>query len=119
MTSSSTRAVTLSASRRCSLTGGCPRGRVGCSAEWSRKRASLRPHLLWSLGCQASLLAGQGFNLPRGAEMSSIRETAEQFFDACETGKGWEGCQAYCHAGATFSAQAGALDGVDTLEGYT
>jgi len=51
--------------------------------------------------------------------MSSIKETAEQFFDACETGKGWEGCEAYCHAGATFSAQAGALEGVDTLEGYT
>ena len=32
--------------------------------------------------------------------MSSIRETAEQFFDACETGKGWDGCQAYCHEGA-------------------
>ena len=51
--------------------------------------------------------------------MSSIRETAEQFFDACETGKGWDGCQAYCHEGATFSAQAGALEGVETVEGYT
>jgi predicted ester cyclase len=51
--------------------------------------------------------------------MSSIRETAEQFFDACETGKGWEGCQAYCHESATFSAQAGALEGVETIEGYT
>lgn len=51
--------------------------------------------------------------------MSSIKETAERFFEACETGKGWEGCQRYCHPGATFSAQAGALAGVDTLEGYT
>ena len=51
--------------------------------------------------------------------MSAIRETAEQFFDACETGKGWDVCQRYCHAGATFSAQAGALAGVDTLQGYT
>ena len=51
--------------------------------------------------------------------MSSIKETAEGFFDACETGKGWEGCQQYCHAGATFSAQAGALEGVDTLQAYT
>ena len=49
--------------------------------------------------------------------MSSIRETAEQFFDACETGKGWDGCQAYCHPGATFSAQVGALDGVETVRG--
>ena len=51
--------------------------------------------------------------------MSAIKETAEKFFDACETGKGWDGCQQYCHAGATFSAQAGALDGVNTLQAYT
>ena len=50
---------------------------------------------------------------------STTKETAERFFDACETGKGWEGCRAYCHPGATFSAQAGALSGVTTLEGYT
>ncbi len=51
--------------------------------------------------------------------MSSIKENAQLFFDACETGKGWEGCEQYCHAGASFSAQAGALKGVDTLQGYT
>jgi len=51
--------------------------------------------------------------------MTSMKETAEQFFQACETGKGWDGCQRYCHPGATFSAQAGALEGVTTLEGYT
>jgi predicted ester cyclase len=51
--------------------------------------------------------------------MSSIKETAGQFFDACETGKGWEACREYCHPRATFSAQAEALAGVDTLEGYT
>jgi predicted ester cyclase len=51
--------------------------------------------------------------------MSSIRDTAQKFFDACETGKGWDGCQAYCRPDATFSAQAAALDGIDTLEGYT
>ena len=51
--------------------------------------------------------------------MASIRQTAEQFFDACETGKGWAGCQQYCHPGATFSAQAAALAGVDTLQAYT
>lgn len=51
--------------------------------------------------------------------MSSIRETAEQFFDACETGKGWESCQQYCHPGASFSAQAGALADVNTLQAYT
>ena len=51
--------------------------------------------------------------------ITSIRHTAQEFFDACETGKGWNGCKAYCHSGATFSAQAGALNGVDTVEGYT
>jgi predicted ester cyclase len=51
--------------------------------------------------------------------MSSIKETAEHFFDACETGKGWNVCKNYCHPAATFSAQAGALASVQTLEGYT
>lgn len=51
--------------------------------------------------------------------MSNIREQAKLFFEACETGKGWDGCKAYCRPGATFSAQAGALSGVDTLEGYS
>ena len=51
--------------------------------------------------------------------MATMRETAEQFFDACETGKGWAACQQYCHPGATFTAQAGALENVKTLEAYT
>ncbi len=51
--------------------------------------------------------------------MNSIKERAEQFFDACETGKGWDGCKEFCHPDASFSAQAGALADVDTLEGYT
>jgi predicted ester cyclase len=50
--------------------------------------------------------------------MSIILEQAKLFFEACETGKGWDGCKAYCHAEATFSAQAGALSAIDTLEGY-
>ena len=50
--------------------------------------------------------------------MSTIKETALQFFDACETGKGWDGCKVHCHDGATFSAQAGALAGVNTLQAY-
>jgi len=49
----------------------------------------------------------------------SMKETALQFFDACETGKGWQECARYCHPDATFSAQVDALAGVDTLEGYT
>jgi len=51
--------------------------------------------------------------------MSSIKETAAQFFDACETGKGWEGCSQFCHPDATFSAQADTFAGLETLEGYT
>ncbi len=51
--------------------------------------------------------------------MNSIKERAEQFFDACETGKGWDMCKEFCHPDASFSAQAGALADVDTLESYT
>jgi predicted ester cyclase len=51
--------------------------------------------------------------------MGSIKETAERFFEACETGKGWEGCKQYCDPGATFSAQADALTAVNTLRAYT
>ncbi|HKK09176.1 MAG TPA: ester cyclase [Gemmatimonadota bacterium] len=51
--------------------------------------------------------------------MSDIRETAERFFDACETGEGWDGCAPYCHPDATFSSQTAALADIDTLEAYT
>lgn len=46
-------------------------------------------------------------------------ETAKAFFEACETGKGWEGCGAYCVPDATFAAQSGALADVRTLQQYT
>ncbi len=51
--------------------------------------------------------------------MSQIKDIGRQYLDACETGKGWDGCQTFCHPGATFSAQAAALEGVATLEAYT
>ncbi len=51
--------------------------------------------------------------------MSPIKETAAQFFDACETGKGWEVCSQFCHPDASFSCQADALAEVETVEGYT
>ena len=51
--------------------------------------------------------------------MSTIKETAEQFFEACETGTGWDGCAPYCHARATFASQTDALAGIDTLQAYT
>ena len=48
-----------------------------------------------------------------------VLEVAHAFFDACETGKGWEVCEQYCTPDATFSAQAEPLEGIGTLEGYT
>ena len=50
---------------------------------------------------------------------ASNLDVARAFFEACETGKGWDTCQQFCTADATFSAQAEALEGVDTLEKYT
>ncbi len=44
--------------------------------------------------------------------------TATDFFEACETGKGWAGCKAFCHEGATFACQADALAETKTLEAY-
>jgi predicted ester cyclase len=51
--------------------------------------------------------------------MTGMVETAEAFFEACETGGGWDKCQGYCHPDATFAAQAAALEGVDSLQAYT
>ncbi len=48
----------------------------------------------------------------------SMAETAREFFEACETGKGSEVCSQFCTPGASFSAQAEPLAGVDTLAGY-
>jgi predicted ester cyclase len=49
----------------------------------------------------------------------TITETARAFFDACETGKGWEACSAYCQPDASFAAQAEPLADVQTLKDYT
>lgn len=51
--------------------------------------------------------------------MASISEVAGKFFEACETGKGWDACQDYCMSDATFSAQAEALAEINDLRGYT
>lgn len=48
----------------------------------------------------------------------TISDSARDFFEACETGKGWEGCKGWCHENATFSCQAGALADVTTVAGY-
>ena len=50
--------------------------------------------------------------------MGANLESAKQFFEACETGKGWEGCKSYCHSDATFSSQTTALSDITSLEGY-
>jgi hypothetical protein len=47
--------------------------------------------------------------------MASIVETAKAFFTSCETGKGWDGCKAFCKPDATFSAQAEPLADLKTL----
>jgi hypothetical protein len=39
--------------------------------------------------------------------------------EACEAGKGWDGCKEYCKPGATFSAQAEPLADTRTLRQYT
>lgn len=51
--------------------------------------------------------------------MSSMTETAQAFFEACEAGKGWSVCRAWCSPDATFAAQAEPLADVTTLEQYT
>src|SRR4051794_4635594 len=52
-------------------------------------------------------------------KIASITDVAESFFAACETGKGWEVCRAYCTADATFSAQSEPLLSVKALAEYT
>ncbi|MFI4983076.1 MAG: ester cyclase [Nevskiales bacterium] len=50
--------------------------------------------------------------------MADITAVAKQFFDACETGKGWDGCKAYCKPDASFAAQVEPLADIRTLQGY-
>ena len=49
----------------------------------------------------------------------SMNETAKAFFEACETGKGWEACQQYCKPDATFAAQSEPLAEITTLADYS
>jgi predicted ester cyclase len=51
--------------------------------------------------------------------MTSIARVAQEFFEACEAGKGWEVCKDHCKANATFSAQAEPLADVRSLQQYT
>lgn len=45
-------------------------------------------------------------------------DVARDFFEACETGKGWDSCKEWCHGDASFSCQADALADITTLAGY-
>lgn len=49
----------------------------------------------------------------------TMEATAMEFFDACESGKGWDICRQWCHEDATFACQADALADTTTIEGYT
>ncbi len=51
--------------------------------------------------------------------MVTCTEVAEGFFEACETGQGWEGCAGFCTHDATFSAQAEPLARITNLREYT
>ncbi len=49
----------------------------------------------------------------------SAFKNATDFFHACETLEGWEGCKQYVAPGAGFSAQCEPLVEIDTVEGYS
>ncbi len=49
----------------------------------------------------------------------TMAETAREFFEACETGKGWEVCSQFCTPEASFSAQAEPLADIQNLQQYT
>lgn len=48
----------------------------------------------------------------------TLEQTARDFFEACESGGGWEACKNHCHDSATFACQADALAETTTLEDY-
>jgi predicted ester cyclase len=51
-------------------------------------------------------------------ETGSITDTARAFFDALDTGQGWEACSTYCTPDASFDAQAEPLAEIHTLADY-
>jgi hypothetical protein len=48
--------------------------------------------------------------------MASITSVAKEFFEACEAGKEWDGCKAFCTPNARFSSQAGAVGELRSLQ---
>ena len=51
--------------------------------------------------------------------MSDLRTTALNFFEACESGQGWQACRPYCHDDAAFSVQAESLAAYKDVSGYS
>eukprot|EP01116_Phalansterium_solitarium_P023612 TRINITY_DN8374_c0_g1_i1.p1 TRINITY_DN8374_c0_g1~~TRINITY_DN8374_c0_g1_i1.p1 ORF type:complete len:147 (+),score=39.75 TRINITY_DN8374_c0_g1_i1:25-441(+) len=49
--------------------------------------------------------------------MSKFLHQANEFFTACEAGKGWAATSSYCTSGAVFSSEA--LPDIKTVEDYT
>jgi hypothetical protein len=45
-------------------------------------------------------------------------ETARAFFEALDTGQGWDACSVYCAPDATFAAQAEPLAEIQTVADY-
>src|SRR5215470_10321627 len=76
---------------------------------------SASPSLLRTRGPES---ATRGGHEVMSTTPASITEAARAFFAACETGKGWAACSAYCQPGASFAAQAEPLADVQTLEQY-
>lgn len=50
--------------------------------------------------------------------MNDLKKTAAAFFEACETGKGLQECQSWCHEDATFCCQSAMLAEVKTVAAY-
>src|SRR5437764_9822222 len=73
-----------------------------------------RSPLLGSLLCSDK---GGGCTVA-ATDTASLTENAMAFFDAIDTGQGWEACSAYCDPDATFEPQADALADVHTLRDY-
>ena len=51
--------------------------------------------------------------------MANITAIAKEFFEACEAGKGWEGCRPYCLPNVSFAAQSEPLAEISTLQSKT
>eukprot|EP00930_Biecheleria_cincta_P058504 TRINITY_DN4432_c0_g1_i1.p1 TRINITY_DN4432_c0_g1~~TRINITY_DN4432_c0_g1_i1.p1 ORF type:complete len:474 (-),score=64.66 TRINITY_DN4432_c0_g1_i1:426-1799(-) len=60
-----------------------------------------------------------GFRADRVLGPSLVPLSAEQFFHACESGKGWHECRHYCTHDASFSAQAEPVKDIKTVLEYT